>query len=84
MKAKEIIWKEILGGLGPVRYRGTIGRIIAFSYSWNVMQSADRELPYLLHCYFVDLKIQRFKTEEELKEYAQKFLCYFVKEITED
>lgn len=81
MKAKEVIWKERKGTLGPTIYVGFVGRIRLFTYSWDVISSKDNEAPYKLYC--SDIKVIRFSSSEDLKEYAQKFVDFIIKELVE-
>jgi hypothetical protein len=63
---------------------------ISIKYGYRFIKVRDRkwmtehrENPYVLNCRFIDAKKTRFKSEEEAKEYAQKFLCYLISELTE-
>lgn len=65
-------------------YYGFKNRIRCFWVGWEVTLKEQYEKPYLMECYLPSLKLnkERFKTEEEARQYCERILKVFIKELT--
>lgn len=77
-----IIWNENKSRFANSQ-KGYIGKIRAFELYYKVIHKEDRDLPYVLTSTLPQIKIKRFSSIEEAKQYAEQVLDNFLLYITD-